>query len=197
MRTPIKNVPVALPAAARAARARPRKLHHTTAPITASAEIAAGPQTVFDFLADLRNHVLLAPDSVELRARELGSERAARAIVRLRGPLSIRRTATTAIVDARAPSMIIGLATIGKRTRASISWAVRDRRDHSTVTLRVTVHQAGFLDGVLLRAGCRGWLQRRFADALARLADQFAAAAVPNSRTGESLPLRPAHQPAT
>jgi hypothetical protein len=167
-----------------------------TAQITARAELAQRPRAVFDFLADLRNHALLAPGSVKLRSRDLGTELPVQAIVRLRGPLAIRRTATTAIVDARAPAVITGRASIGKRTRASISWQVAGRRDHTSVTLRVTVQETGFLDGVLLALGGRGWLQRRFADALACLADQLAAAAAPSICAGESLRLRPALQPA-
>ena len=151
---------------------------------------------MFDFRADLRNHALLAPGSVELRSRDLGSELPVQAIVRLRGPLAIRRTATTAIAAARQPAVITGRASVGKRIRSSISRTIAGRRDHTSVTLRVTVQETGFLDGVLLRLGGWGRLQRRFAESLACLADQFAAAAAPNTCTGESPPLRPALQPA-
>jgi len=167
-----------------------------TAAITASAELAESPRAVFEFLADLRNHALLAPGSVELRSRDSGAEAPTQALVRLRGPLAIRRTASTAIVEASAPAVIRGRASIGKRTRASISWTLASRRDHTAVTLRVTVQDTGFFDRVLLRLGGQGWLERRFADALVCLADQFAPAAVPHTCTGEGLSLRPALQPA-
>jgi hypothetical protein len=166
-----------------------------TAQITARGELAHSPHAVFDFLADLRNHALLAPGSVKLRARDLGAELPAQAVARLRGPLAIRRTATTAIVEATPPGVIAGRASIGKRTRASVSWTIAGRRDRTSVTLRVTVQDAGFLDGVLLRLGGRRWLQRQFADALSRLAGQLAAAAAPNTCTGQRLPRRSALQP--
>jgi hypothetical protein len=164
-------------------------------PITARAELAQRPPTVFDLLADLRNHALLAPGSVQLRSRDLSTERPVEAIVRLRGRLAIRRTASTAIVDARAPAVIRGRASIGKRTQATISWTPVSRRDNTSIALRVTVEETGFLDSVLPRLAGRGWLQRRFADALACLAHQFAAA-VPNTSTREGLPVRSALQPA-
>lgn len=102
-----------------------------TAPITARAELAQRLQAVFDFLADLRNHALLAPGSVERRSRDLGTDLPVQAIVQLRGPLAIRRKATTAIVDARQPAVMTGRARLGKRTHASISWTIADPRDRT------------------------------------------------------------------
>jgi carbon monoxide dehydrogenase subunit G len=167
-----------------------------TASITARSVLAERPHAVFEFLADLRNHALLAPGSVELRSRDLGNVPPVQAIVRLRGPLSIRRTATTAIVDVKAPAVIAGRARIGSRTRASISWTLASRGEDTSVTLRVTVEETGLLDSALLRLGGRGWLERRFTEALACLADQFAPAAAPKAGTGQGLALRPALQPA-
>lgn len=166
------------------------------APITARAELGHPPEAVFDFLADLRNHALLAPGSVELRSRDLGTHLPVQAIVRLRGPLALRRTATTAIVHSTHPALIAGRARIGKRTRPSISWTIAGPRDHTSVSLRVIVEDTGSLDGVLLRLGGRRWLQRRFADALACLADQLAPEASPNACTVASWRPRPALQPA-
>jgi hypothetical protein len=167
-----------------------------TTQITARGELAHSPHAVFDFLADLRNHALLAPRWVKLRSRDLGTELPHQAIVRLHGPLAIRRTATTTIVDARAPALVTGRARIGERTRAAVPWTIAGRPNHSSVSLRVTVEETGFLDGMLLSLGAREWLQRRFADALACLADQLATTAAPNICAGESPALRPALQPA-
>ncbi len=167
-----------------------------TAPITAGTELAQPPQAVFDFLADLRNHALLAPGSVELRSHDLGTALPVQAIVRLRGPAAIRRTATTAIVNARQPAVIAGRAAIGKRTLASILWMIASEPGGSSVSLRVIVEATGFLDGLLLRLGGRRWLQRRFADALACLADQLAPHVSPSACTVASLCPRRALQPA-
>lgn len=168
-----------------------------TAPITASAELAQRPEAVFDFLADLRNHVLLAPDSVELRSRDLPSNLPVQAIVRLRGPLAIRRTATTEIVSTTRPALIAGRASIGTQTRVSIAWTIASQPGGSSVSLRVIVHATGLLDGLVLKLGVRRWLQRRFADALACLPDRLArAAASPDPGRVASLRLRPALEPA-
>jgi hypothetical protein len=171
-----------------------------TAQITAASELHHAPQVVFDSLADLRNHALLAPGWVELRSRDLGTDLPVHAIVRLRGPLAMRRTATTAIVDAREPAVIAGRAGIGKRTRASISWTIAGQRYRTSVSLRVIVEETAFLDGVVLRLGGRRWLQRRLAHGLVCLGDQLDAQALPSvrtsARTGASLRLGLTLEPA-
>jgi hypothetical protein len=167
-----------------------------TAQITAASELHHAPQAVFDFLADLRNHALLAPGWVELRSRDLGTELPVHAIVRLRGPLAIRRTATTAIVDAREPAVIAGRARIGKRTRASISWTIAGQRYRTSVSLRVIVEETAFLDSVVLRLGGQRWLQKRLAHALVCLGDQLDAHPWPSARTGGSLRLGLTLEPA-
>jgi hypothetical protein len=167
-----------------------------TTPITAASELHHAPQEVFDFLADLRNHALLSPGSVQLRSPDPHGGVPIQAIVRLCGSLAICRTATTAIVDAGQPAVVAGRARIGKRPRASISWTIAGRGKHANVSLRVIVEETGFLDGVLLRLGGRRWLHRRFADALACVADQLAAVVSPNVCSVASLRPRPALQPA-
>ena len=188
--------PVRRSGARRRARAIRRQLQGMIPPITAEAELAQPSQAVFDFLADLRNHALLSPGSVQLGSLESQNGLPIQAIVRLRGPLAIRRAARTAIVDARHPAVIRGRARIGRRTRASITWTIAGRENHSSVSLLVAVEEASFLDGMLLRLGGRRWLQRRFADALARLGDQLAGAASSDGCKLARPRPRPALQPA-
>lgn len=168
-----------------------------TTPITARAELADSPQVVFDFLANLRQHGSLAPSSVRLLSRDPDTGVPVHAIVRLRGPLTIRRTATAKIVRTRPPGIIAGRAKIGRRTRGSVAWTIASRPFGSGVSLCMIVEATGLLDGLVMRRGGRRWLERRFRDALACLADQLAwAAASPTPRTSESLCPRLAPEPA-
>ena len=112
----------------------------TTAPtagarreIVATREVPAPRETIFEFLAGLENHAVLGEGSVELFSLEQRAGRASGAVVRLRGPLGIRRTASTAISGTHAPESITGWARIGSRTRASITWHIASAPHGSTV----------------------------------------------------------------
>jgi hypothetical protein len=154
----------------RAARARPRR---ALGPIRASRRLCAPADAVLQFLADLENHVLLAPASVMVLSVDGQRDRATRALVRLRGPLAIRRTASTELLGATRSS-IVGRANVGNTTVASIVWRVDALRGGSVVTLCATVEAAGSLDALLLRFGGRRWLARHFAAALEQLSLQVA-----------------------
>jgi carbon monoxide dehydrogenase subunit G len=152
-------------------------------PIVARRRIAASQQDVIRFLEDLENHARLAPCSVEVLSHDGGYECAAHAIVRLRGPLGIRRLAQTELQPVRAgASSIRGRARIGNRTAATVSWTIRDRGGISEATLCAAVEEAGPLDWVLLRLGAGRWLARRFAAALERLSDELASTAQQSAR---------------
>jgi hypothetical protein len=142
--------------------------------IAATEEIAAPRETVFGFLASLENHAVLGRDSVELLSVRSRAGGANEAVVRLRGPLAIRRTASTAISGTRAPESISGHAWIGPRTRASVAWQIDSAQHGSIVSLRVIVERAGIRDWLLLALGGRWWLKRRFARALRCLSHQLA-----------------------
>jgi len=142
--------------------------------IAATGEIPAPRETVFGFLAALENHAVLAQGSVDFLSLKGRAGRASEAVVRLRGPLAIHRTASTAISGSRAPESISGRAWIGPRTRAFVSWQIRSAPHGSTVSLRATIERAGLRDRLLLVFGGRWWLRRRFASALRCLAHQVA-----------------------
>jgi hypothetical protein len=142
--------------------------------IAATREIPAARGTIFGFLASLDNHAALGRGSLELLSLECRAGRANEAVVRLRGPLAIRRTAATAITGTRAPESISGRAWIGPRTRAFVSWQIDSAPHGSTVSVGAIVETAGLRDRLLLALGGRWWLRRRFASALSCLSHRIA-----------------------
>jgi len=132
-------------------------------PIEARGIVAVPREELFARLADLRAHWRLAGrwvEPVELRA-DGGT-------VRLRGPLGLRRTVRTRLLDTVAPERVAGEASIG-RTRAAISWTLAEAGGATQVTLRADVLDAGPLDRLLLACGGRAWMRGRFASTLRRL----------------------------
>jgi hypothetical protein len=143
-----------------------------TAAIEAAALVPAEPQEVFDFLSDLGNHWLLASRFVEVLELDRSGPDAPcdSGVVRLRGPLGIRRTARTRVTAARAPRLMIGTAEIAGGTRARVSWTLAARLGETRVRLAAEVDGASRLDRLLLALGGRRWLERRFAETLEVLA---------------------------
>ena len=147
--------------------------------IEATALIPAECEEVFAFLSDLGNHWRLAGRFVEVL--ELNASRPGGPTdsgnVRLRGPLGLRRTATTKVTAARAPRLMIGTADVGHGTRARVSWTLARRLGDTRVRLAAEVECVRALDRLLLAAGGRRWLDARFRDTLEALGSELAAAA--------------------
>jgi hypothetical protein len=141
--------------------------------IAATGEVPAPRETIFGFLASLENQAALGRGSVELLSLECRAGRASKAVVRLRGPLAIRRTASTAITGTRAPESISGRAWIGPRTRAFVAWQIESAPHGSTVSIGAIVETARLRDRLLLAFGGRWWLRRRFASALSFLSHRI------------------------
>ena len=160
---------------------RPR--HGSRAPVSSSREdiaanahVAAPADEVFDFLSDLENHWLVADRFIEVVSLDRpGGGAATGGRVLMRGPLGLRRTAATRVVEAEPPRRMSGTAVVGRRTRARITWTLSAVRDgHGTdVRLAAAIDAAGPLDRALLVLGGRGWLEARFAGTLAVLADRW------------------------
>jgi uncharacterized protein YndB with AHSA1/START domain len=148
--------------------------------IEAVALVPAAPEEVFAFLSDLSNHWWLLDSQVDVL--ELDGTPPDRAIVRLRGPLGVRRTVRTHVTAARNPRLIIGIAELGDGTRARVSWTLGGRLRETRVRLAAEVEHASAFDRMLLALGGRTWLERRFAFGLERLAQRFA--------TPQSMPPR-------
>lgn len=148
--------------------AEARRARHVRRPIEASRTLSAPSEVVLRFLSDLENHARLAPTSVSVLTLDQQDDLSTRALVRLRGPLAVHRTASTCLRRPTASS-ITGRAKIGTATVASVAWSIRTLGAGSVVTLCATVDAAGPLDAVLLRFGGRRWLAKRFDAALENL----------------------------
>src|SRR5215213_4304047 len=146
------------------------------APIIASRAIPVSPAEVFDYLEDLANHVSLAPRSAHVLSFGPGPSGLGHAVVRLSGPLGLRRTAVTEIIRADDPGLIVGRARIGRLTQACVIWRIAGAPEGSFVSLSAAIEAAGPLDALVLRLGGRRWIARRFAAALEVLGDQLGAA---------------------
>jgi Polyketide cyclase / dehydrase and lipid transport len=143
--------------------------------VEAAALVHAPPEVVFAFLSDLRNHWRLADRYVEVLTLESSDGGPADGgQVRLRGPLGIRRTATTRVVASRESRLIIGTAELRGGSRARVSWILAGRLGSTRVRLAAEVETASAIDRTLLALGGRWWLRRRFASTLERLDRELA-----------------------
>jgi hypothetical protein len=143
--------------------------------IRASRLVNAPQGEVFDFLADLENHWRLADRFIDVLTLErVEGGRAHRGRVRIRGPLGVGRTAVTQVLAADPPQRMVGVAEVGRRTRAFIRWKLDEREGGTRVRLEATIDRLDWLDRLLLLLGGRRWLERRFRSVLDRLAEHFA-----------------------
>jgi Polyketide cyclase / dehydrase and lipid transport len=147
--------------------------------IAAEHVVAASPEDLFSFLADLESHWLLADRFVEVLTLERppGGGPAHGGTVRMRGPLGLGRTVRTRVVEAEPPRSMAGTAKVGPRTEALVRWTLTPVSERTQVRLEATVVRAGAMDAALLAAGGRRWLERRFASILATLARRVGRAA--------------------
>jgi uncharacterized protein YndB with AHSA1/START domain len=152
--------------------------------IRATGLIHAGPDELFEFLADLENHWRLADRFIDVQTleRQEGG-RAHGGRVRMRGPLGVGRTAATQVLAADPPQQIVSVAEVGRRTRAFVRWRLNQDQGGSRVRLEATIDRLGWLDRLLLLLGGRRWLERRFRSVLHRLVEHFARA---QSERGDS-----------
>ncbi len=133
---------------------------------------------VFRFLAQLENHWGLADRFIEVVTLDRAADgRAIGARVRIRGRLGFHRTATTRVLAADTPQLMVGTAETGRRTRAFVRWKLRETDGGTRVRLEATIDRSGALDSLVLLLGGRAWLERRFGAVLQRLAQRFSAVA--------------------
>ena len=157
-----------------AAGVRPRR----TTRIAASALIAAAPDDVFSFLSDLENHWLLTDPFVEIVRLDRGPDGVTRGgQVRVRGPLGLTRTVATQVVSTQPVNSITGTADLSGGTRAVVRWTLSPAGGDTWVGLSAHLERAGVLDRLLLAAGGRHWIRRRFAAILATLGARFSSRA--------------------
>ena len=170
-----------------------QRVREAAGEIEAVALVPAAPDQVFDFLSDLANHWRLLDTHVDVL--ELDGSPPDRAVVRLRGPLGVRRTVRTHVTAAREPRLIIGIAELGDGTRALVSWTLAARLGETRVRLAADVEHASAFDRLLLRLGGRVWLERRFAFALDRLIGRFTPTTPPQSPSQDGNTAQPSPSP--
>jgi hypothetical protein len=141
--------------------------------ISAVAIVPAPPARVFALLGDLREHWRLAGRWIDVLSLDRSTSAPGPGpdggLVRMRGPLGIGRTVRTRVVRAEPVRRLEGVAEVGRRTRARISWTLTELHGSTEVSLAATVEEAGLIDRLLLAVGGRAWLRRRLAATLARL----------------------------
>jgi len=134
----------------------------------ASGVVPAAPEAVFRFLSKLENHWKLANRWIEVVELNDGSGR-----VRIHGPLGLRRTATTIVVDAEPDHVMHGTAELSGGTRALIGWELAEDAGGTAVRLSAEITHASLPDRVLLALGGGPWMRRHFDAILETLAGQF------------------------
>jgi len=132
-------------------------------PVVARRRVDLPKDEVYAALADMRDHFRLADQWVE--PVELGADGG---VVRLCGPLGLRRTARTHLRERTPGERLAGEAVVG-RTRADVAWTFAADGDATIVTLRADVTRVATADRLALALGGRRWLQNRFARTLDRL----------------------------
>ena len=138
--------------------------------IRAVRPVPAEPAALFEFLSDLENHWRIAGAFVQVVALDGPAGRRHGGLVRMRGPLGIRRMARTRVLSASPPREMLGRAELSGGTTATVRWSLWPATDGTRVELAALVDAASPLDRLLLAAGGRAWLRRRFAGALDQLA---------------------------
>jgi hypothetical protein len=129
--------------------------------------VRAPADAVYDFLERLPNHALITGDGLRLEGVAADGMSA---LISMRGPLGIRRTARTRVTARNRPRGFGGTAAVGRRTVAYVHWAIEYADADSLVTLTATILRAGALDRLLLTIGGTQWLARSFDRAVALLA---------------------------
>jgi Polyketide cyclase / dehydrase and lipid transport len=147
--------------------------------VEATRVVRATPEAVFRFLSSLENHWSLAGRWVEVVAVEDSTGR-----VRIHGPLGLRRTANTKVVDSEPDHVMHGIAELSGGTRARISWELSEDSGGTAVRLVAETERTAPGDRLLLTLGGRVWLEHRFESILTRLDEQFAGSAPPRRATG-------------
>lgn len=137
--------------------------------------VAADAEVLSAYLANLDNHWDLCNDVIEGWSLDGPQAAPTGAVLELKGPLGIRRTARTRLLGT-SPSKVWGRAQLANGTWARITWRFAAARGTTTVSLELELRAAGLFDRWLFSLA-RPWVTRQLARALDRLAGIAAMAA--------------------
>ncbi len=133
--------------------------------ISATRRIAHPPDSVFEFLSDLRNHWRLEEHAF-LEVDEISESSGT---ICLKGPLGLSRKVETRVLRAERPRTVAGRAELGGGTVGLVSWEIRPDGSGSTVRLSAEVADASLPDRVVLALGGAAWLRGLFERVLRNL----------------------------
>jgi hypothetical protein len=150
-------------------------MRHGRRRVKARGSLPQPPSVVHGFLADAANHHRLTGPGVALVGADGHGDTISGTLV-LTGPLRIRRTAISRVTTSVEPTVLSGVARLGRSSTANIRWELHERDGGTTVELTVELTALSRPDRVLLALGARRWIGRLLGDTLARLSGALSAA---------------------
>lgn len=133
-------------------------------------EVRAPIGQVFEILADIRNHRVLACRRIELLDVSEDGQGRMLGVIGLNGPCGVRRKIATREVVRQSPSLIWGAAAASSGSVAFVSWSLQElSEDRTRVSLMVLPVRLGRLDHGLLVLGGRRVLCGMLNETLQRL----------------------------
>lgn len=130
--------------------------------IAAERTVRVSRGELFSFLCELDNHWRLSDRFEVLQVFGDDDVGGAGALVQVRGPLGLRRTARTAVRRVTPPGSLDGVAHAGESV-AHVHWQIESRGpDLSHVSVSVQLRRMGLAEKVLFAAGARLWMRREF-----------------------------------
>jgi len=143
--------------------------------ISARRTVPVTPAAAFAFLSRPSNHHRLVTSRIRLLELDLTRDGELHGgLMRLRGPLGLRRRARTRLAETRRPVHLAGTARVGAGTHVRIRWDLQRAGDAAThVMLSARVLRAAPTERLLLTLGGRRWLRGLFVATLERLASEL------------------------
>jgi Polyketide cyclase / dehydrase and lipid transport len=141
----------------------------------ASRALPVGPAETYAFLSEPSNHRRLTTSRIRLlELHETADGQLSGGLMLIRGPLGLRRLATTRLESVREPGHLAGTVRAGAGTELGVRWDLHPAAGGGTVAvLSASVGRLAPTDRLLLTAGGRRWIRRLFSATLDRLAAEL------------------------